>query len=456
MVVMPSGLQPIIKALSVDLQSVPLVHLGTRPLYNSRCFLIKCGTLHVDAILDDTPMNTPKKPRADFPLTPCGNGQWRKIVNKRPYYFGSWRGDEKGEHAVREWLSRKDAILAGLDQGQVNAPVGDGLTVAALVVRYLTERSKDVEAKSLSPDSFRDYTFALNDFAKSLPGGAKVALALRPRFGEYIRIMEKRGAGPHAIKRHVTIIKMMFRYAADEGWCDAMPFGRSFMAPATDAESVAQHHTRQGQTAKTERILTRKEVRKLLRAVRDKPKWKAMTLLMLNTAMNPAEIARLKWSEINFDTGRLSRRRGKTGKRQECYLWKRTRAALRTIASTNQNVFLRKNGQPLIGSTPMMQGKVVERIKRWNKLTDRFIALCEGCGLTSVSPYTLRRTARTLAAHCRDDGAAKRMMGQALAGQDQTYVKGQFPMKRLKRISLTIAAKLFPKPDKPKMQIAAA
>lgn len=402
-------------------------------------------------------MKPPKKPHPNFPLTPCGNGQWRKIVNKRPYYFGPWRGDERGEHALKDWLTRKDAIFAGLDQGQSQAPRSsrDGLTVSQLIVQYLSERSKDVEASKIAPDTFRDYTFALNDFAKSLPAGAMVAPALRPRFGEYIRIMEKRGAGPHAIKRHVTIIKMAFAYAAGEGWCEPIVFPPSFQAPATDAESVAQYHNRKGEDAKTERILTRKEVRKLLRGVKDQPKWKAIVLVLLNTAMNPAELARLKWGEINFKNGRLSRRRAKTGKRQECYLWKRTRKALESLPRTGELVFTRKNGKSLIASVPVMAGKIVSKVKRSNRLTKPFGELCDSLGLISVTAYTVRRTARTLAAFCRDDGAAKRMMGQALSGQDQTYVKGRFPLRRLKRIGLTIYRKLFGKP-RPRLKLADA
>jgi integrase len=397
---------------------------------------------------------TPKKPRPDFPLTPCGNGQWRKIVNKRPYYFGTWHDDPKGEAALKEWLTRKDAILAGLDQGQRSAPDdGQGLTVADLIVKYLRERSKDVTAKKLSPDSFRDYSFVLNDFLTTLPTGARAVKALRPKFAEYLRAMETRGAGPHAIKRHVTILKMAFTYAAGEEWIDPITFGQSFRAPDTDAESVAMHHERNGDKAKTERILTRKEVRRLLRGVKDDPKWLAIVLLCLNTAMNPAEIARLKWAEIDFKTGRLSRRRGKTGKRQECYLWRRTRTALEDVRNTTEHVFTRKDGRPLIGSEPVMHGDDVDRVKRWNKLTDKFIELCISLKLDGVSPYTLRRTARTLAADCADDNAAKRMMGQRLEGQDQTYIKREFPLKRLKKISLTIYRRLFKRPP-PKMKLA--
>jgi len=401
-------------------------------------------------------MKPPKKPRPDFPLSPVGNGQWRKVVNRRPYYFGSWREDPRGDAALKDWLTRKDAIYAGLDTGQGGADTSPGLEVAELITRYLTERSKDVTAKKLSPTTFANYSHALNSFAATLPPKAKAAKALRPKFGEFLRHMERRGLGPHAIKRTITMIKTAFGYAASEGWIDPIPFPNSFSAPSTDSESVAMWHAKREETDKTSRVLNRAEVRRLLRGTRKLPKWRAMVLLMLNTAMNPAELARLKWSDIDFKSGRLSRRRWKTGILLECYLWNMTRAALRYTVNTSDLVFTRPNGKPLVGNAAVYGEQVtdvVTRVRYWNRISRVFIDICERLKLDGVTPYTLRRTARTLAAHCHDDNAAKRMMGQRLEGQDKTYVKGPFPLARLKRLSLTIAVRLFGSKPKPKMRL---
>ena len=149
-------------------------------------------------------MATPAKPRPDFPLTPCPNGLWRKIVNKRAYYFGPWRSDPQGEQALIAWLTRKDGIYAGLD--------------------HIAEVSTMVD---------------------------------------------------------ITVGKLMGDYL----------------------------------------------------------------------------LARLTWDDFNLESGRLRRRRWKTGIWQECYLWKRTRKALRALLPISGNlVFTRVNGKPMIAVEMILGG----------------------------------------------------------------------------------------------------
>ena len=391
----------------------------------------------------------PAKPRPDFPLTPCPNGLWRKIVNKRAYYFGSWRSDPRGEVALIAWLTRKDGIYAGLDHiaGVSNMVVGD-ITVGKLMGDYLLARSKDVTNKHLAPETYRDYDTNLSDFSKVIGPGANAASLKPSHFATYRATLETRKLGPHATKRVIACIKAAFNYAMDQEWITPVRFGREFAAPNTDSESVALHHLRRGQENRTEVILGRRSVRKLLRATRDKPRWRAMILLMLNTAINPAELARLHWDDFNLESGRLRRRRWKTGIWQECYLWKRTRKALKAILPiAGDLVFTRANGKPLVDVEMVSELNAVQqqrvRVHRSNRISRPFRELAESARLSGITPYTLRRTARTVAAHCDDDNAAKRMMGQRLAGRDQTYIKGQFPLARLKRLAMTIYRRLF-------------
>lgn len=399
-------------------------------------------------------MKQPSKPRPDFPLTPCGNGQWRKIVAGRPYYFGSWRDDPLGHDALKDWVARKDSILAGLDHLSRSATNAAGLTVRDVVQRYLKVRGEHVKQNTLQPDTYRDYIFELNRFDAWI--GSAVANSLKPEhFSKYKTELEKRKLGPHAMKRAIACVKACFNRAMSEEWISHVNYGHGFCGPDTNPEAVAMHHLRAGTDAHTERILTRREVRKLLRAVQDRPDWKALVLLMLNTAMNPAEIARLKWSEIKFASRRLDRRRWKTGIRQEAFLWKRTIAALNALPRVSDYVFT-DAGKLLVDSKAVMVGETVTRVSRRNKITEPFIEIAVAAGVEDCTPYTIRRTARTLAANCDDDNASRRMMGQQLTGRDQTYIRSNFPLKRLKRISLTVYRRLFPqKPPGSGLRVAA-
>src|SRR5690349_11650675 len=107
----------------------------------------------------------PKKPHKDFPLTPHPNGQWCKKVKRVLYYFGVW---EDPDGALKEWLERKDKILAGLDRpatGGSSVPGADSITVAELVKLYLAARHTDVLKGRLSDETFGDYLRVLEEFA---------------------------------------------------------------------------------------------------------------------------------------------------------------------------------------------------------------------------------------------------------------------------------------------------
>lgn len=102
-----------------------------------------------------------EKPSPDFPLTPCPNGQWRKIVNARAYYFGSWRDDPLGIRALEKWHAHEQAIRAGFNGLSAAPRVGNNMTVCDLIREYLRRRCADVEAHRIAPETYRDYAINL-------------------------------------------------------------------------------------------------------------------------------------------------------------------------------------------------------------------------------------------------------------------------------------------------------
>ncbi len=87
----------------------------------------------------------PEKPRPDFPLFPHTNGQWVKKIRGRLCYFGAW---EDPQAALEKYLDQKEDLHAG----RVPRPKGDdeGLTLEALVNKYLAAKKDDVDAGELS------------------------------------------------------------------------------------------------------------------------------------------------------------------------------------------------------------------------------------------------------------------------------------------------------------------
>lgn len=202
-------------------------------------------------------MKPPKKPHPDFPLTPCANGMWRKIVHAKPYTFGPWRDDLRGERAIKEWLARKDTILAGLEV-HTKTPVvaASDLTLGQMVKDYLKLRSADVQSGSLSADQFRDLTVALNPFVAFYGETAK-AQGFKPSvFALYRTELDKKGWSPHTLKRTLANIKACFNFAMEMEWIEPIRFGPRFVALPTDDDAIAQHKLRNGLQDHTEIILT--------------------------------------------------------------------------------------------------------------------------------------------------------------------------------------------------------
>lgn len=402
------------------------------------------------------PVNVkPAKPRPDFPLFPHDNGQWCKKVRQVPYYFGSWTDDPDGEVALRDWIERRDGILAGLDALRVvTAP--DGWTLGQLVRKYLEARNNDLLAGALSDEQFKDYTRDLLAFAGIVGVKAQVEALTPEHFAKYADHLRNqpsaadptaRGLGPHAFKRTTANIKAMFNYGAGEGWIKAVAFGNAFKAPDTTPEGLALVKIRRGEKVE-ELIYEPDQIERILKIARRT--FKTMLLLGLNGGMGPSDIARLKWSDIDFTTGRLSTWRGKTGMRREFYLWKRTRKALLALKRKGELVFYTRNGKPYVRRERVMKDGRVSKVRVTNAITGPFGELLQRAGVNGLTFYNLRHTYRTHADNCVDTAAVDRTMGHALKGAARSYRRKPLELRRLKRVAKTVYVRMFPKPKRPK------
>jgi len=150
-----------------------------------------------------------------------------------------------------------------------------------------------------------------------------------------------KGKSPTYVFHRFTCPKTVFRYAMKRGK-DQEQLQRvlalcAMLTPPGKA------------TVKSEPIAV-EHYRKLLEAVEDEPKWKAIFLLALNGAMYPSEVAAVKKSAINLDEGTLVMDRGKTGVLRVAVLWRRTVEAIREYQAAHPHhseyVFVSRSGAP--------------------------------------------------------------------------------------------------------------
>ncbi len=421
----------------------------------------------------------PSKPRRDFPLFPASNGQWcRKFYlgGKRvPKYFGSWRDDPKGERAVKDFLARKDAIHAGLDNLRPEV-VSDTITVVELCRQFMAAKHADLLAGDLADETFNDYRYELQLLADLIGPDAKAAALGPEEFRRYLDHLRNkpskndptaRGLGPHRLATAIRYVRAAFNHAASNGWIPTPRFGTEFRPPNTDPESLAIRKARSGEDTEDEPIYTPAQIEWLL--AHSSKQFRAMILVMLNCGMGPSDVGRLRWKHINFETGRLSLRRSKNGIRRECWLWKKTRAALEAVRDFKHTremieregdsalVFVTRKGLPYIRRERVMEGDRVLRTNVSNSISITIGRMIKDAKDAKIIPknkkltaYNFRHTFRTHADNCPDLNAVLRSMGRKLYGQaDSRYVRGKFKLGRLRTVAKTVHRYVFPQPKSP-------
>jgi integrase len=422
-------------------------------------------------------MTRPQKPYPTFPLFANLNGQWCRKVNGRPYYFGTWADDPKGELALADWMNRKDAIVAGVDQAKSVKSRGR-MMLAEAIKQFLAAKNAEVLDGNLADLTLGDYVRELQHLVNFTPA-AKLDAYGPNEFTAYLNRRLKASAklggrqlGPHRLATVIRYIRAFFHYAEQQGWCPKVIFGADFVPPATDPDALAARRIRQGLEADAEPIFTRRQIRWLLK--RATPAFRAMILLTLNCGIGPSDIGKLKWKNINLATGRLKMRRGKNGIRREAYLWKRTRKAIERVRTLKHTaaaiaregdealVFITRKGVAYVRRERTMDGGRIISTKYNNAIAVTFGRWIDAARkLKIVKPghkltyYNLRHTYYTLAENHPDLNAVNRTMGHALYGMGTRYKKKSFPLSRLRAVALTVSASLFKPPTKPLQRKAA-
>lgn len=418
-------------------------------------------TTNATTVRVSKPRFQPKKPYPDFPLTPHRNGQWVKKVNGRLYYFGRWTDDLKGERALKDWEARQDAIRAGLDKLRV-ATVGDGMVLGELMARFLADRRTKMTAGELAASTYGDYLKYLPAFAGSVGKDAIVAELAPAHFQAYAAKLIDRNLGRHTRRRIIANIKAMLNWGASNGFHPMPVYGTGFVAPTTSPDAMRQAKARAGEKDYSQRIVTGSEIIQLMDEAT--PLFRGLILLAVNCGLGPADLGRLRWSNINMETGELDMPRGKTGTDRKGYVWKQTSIALQRVATLKHNaraikkhgadaiVFISRAGLPMYRETEIVKDGRSVGVKCENAITPTFGRLAKRLGLKGVSFYRLRHTFKTLGKRAKDRDALNLCMGHKEPGIGHVYDHEEISFDRIKRVALAVKYALWPKPENKKKQ----
>jgi integrase len=398
-------------------------------------------------------MIRPEKPHPDFPLSANLNGQWWKKVNQKPYYFGSWKTDPKGEAALREYNDRIAGILAGTDHLRALEAKGGVATVGGMMKLFLEQFRLEVAAGTRAKGTLGDYINELATFTEWVKPNTAIA-ALKPEhFAGYVKhLLEVRQLKSRARKRVQAYIKAMFRWAAGNGHAPLPNFGSAFKAPSTTKQAIRKEKARAGIKDYADRIVTGAEVDKLIGEAQ--PNFKAMILLGVNCGLGPADLGRLRWRHIQ---GRkLIYPRGKNGNERVGWLWKKTVAVLEVLKTLKHTraaierdgedalVFITRKQQPYFWEEERKDANGKLKIVTHNAISITVGRMAVRLELHGVTHYRLRHTFKTLGKKARDRDALNLCMGHQTNTVQDGYDHEDIAWKRIKRVVRIVRHRLWP------------
>jgi integrase len=364
---------------------------------------------------DSTLHERPAKPREDFPLFPHRNGRWAKKVKGKFEYFGKWADDPKGDAALKLWVDNKDRLLAGraMKQGAI-----EGTTVKFLCDHFLTTKKRLRTNGELSPRTFADY-YASCKYISKVFGKTTLVTELDAADFSGLRARLAKRNGPHALARQITQVRMVFKYAFENGLIDKpILMGTTFKRPG---KKRMRAHRQKSKLENGKRMFAAKDLLAIL--AKADPQLKAMVLLGINCGFGNNDCGTLPQSAIDLEAGWVDYPRPKTAVERRAPLWAETIEAINEALKIrpahrdkahSQLVFITRYGQPWakdVADSPIT--------KEFRKLLDELKLYRPGLGF-----YCLRHTFETVAGESRDQVAVDHIMGHSDASMAAEYREG--------------------------------
>lgn len=358
----------------------------------------------------------PNKPTPDFPLFAHSRGKWAKKIDGGTKYFGRWDDPEGALREYEEWIRSQATPIV---------PDAAGLSLKNAFNTYLTQRKRDVDAKTIAIRTFTDYKRTLSSFAKFFGSNRTVQSLTVMDFTNYHNDFATKN-NPVACGNEATRIKTAFKWLKQAKLIGEIDFGPTFKKPS---RKIARRYRR----TRGEMLFTSEEVRSILNECGIK--MRAAVLLGINCAFQNDDIERLtlKIALSAIAKGVMELPREKTEIERGCPLWPETIEALKAWlairpSSDSARCFLRHDGKAF---TPT-NGEVSKYFRAYREIA----------GVRHGGFSWLRKTFATYASECVDQVAVDAIMGHV----DDT-IPGQYRQllreKRLNKATETVWKWLF-------------
>lgn len=370
------------------------------------------------------PARKPKKPYAEFPLTPHASGKWMKKIRGQIHYFGNWARRLEGvlvpadNDGWKEALAAYKAVADDLHAGRTPRATTDGLTVSDLCNRFLTSKLRKVEAGEMTSGLFLDYK-VMTDLCVNSFGKNRLVADLAADDFAALRATMARKWGPVRLANSITRMKSVFKFGYESGVMDRPArYGPEFKKP--DQSAMRRHK------AKTPtKMFEAEEVRALIdgalivggsgpELVRPNAMMRAAILLGVNCGFGNADCGELPVSAVNLEAGWIDFPRPKTGIARRCPLWPETVAAIRAAAVQRPKPVLPRDvGRVLLSEAGTML--VTRSTKGHTKdlIGIHFTNQLRKLGLyrKQIGFYTLRHVFETIGGEGADQVAVDMIMG---------------------------------------------
>jgi integrase len=362
----------------------------------------------------------PKKPYEKFPLTPHPSGKWQKKILGKIVYFGRWGRIRNGkmehlpyEESWKEALELYKAQADDLHAGRTPrvGKIGEGLTLDELRGRFLTAKSRALDAGEITLRTYQEYKDTTN-LLLAVFGKQRFVDDITANDFEALRAEIAKRWGPVRLGNEIQKVRTIFKYGYETGLIDKpIRYGQEFKKPS--AGVLRRHRAKNG-----ERMIEAVEIRQMLDAAA--VPLKAMILLGVNCGFNNKDCADLPLSALDLDGAWANFPRPKTGIERRCYLWPETVEALKAAIAVRPEpkdeaagklVFVTTRGRPWLSRGQANPVSVAARN----------VMKAAGVHREGIGFATLQHVFRTIADGSRDQVATNYIMGHSDGSMGAVY-----------------------------------